>query len=213
MHDHLIALSGIAKFREGRPVLRSVDIVISPGELHLILGANGAGKSTLLRIMAGLLRPCAGEMERKDGAAIAYIGHPTFLYGGMTALQNLQFQARINGVSRAEKTENELMELLARADLAAHAHTKARHFSRGMAQRLNLCRALLVNPRLFLLDEPFTGLDAASRNKMRAELLRQRDLGRGIALVSHDPDADGALASHCHELVSGRLITRRADTC
>lgn len=210
MAEHLIALTDIARFREGKPVLRSISLTVSPGELHIVLGANGAGKSTLLRIMAGLLRPSSGEIRRNENTVAAYLGHPTFLYGGLTAMQNLRFQAHIN---RIKSSDDALRGLLDQVGLDAHAHTRAGAFSRGMAQRLNFCRVLLLKPQLLLLDEPFTGLDIPSRRVIREELRALRESGRGIVLVSHDPEADAVLASHCHELVSGRLNTKEFPPC
>lgn len=202
MPDAPIAIASLSKFQGERIILRNLDFVGKAGALTLVLGANGAGKSTLLRIMAGLTRPTSGKVERRENLRMAYIGHPTFLYPGLTALQNLAFQSKINGLSL---TEADLLEILKKAGLAAYAYEPARVFSRGMAQRLNFCRALMLEPELLLLDEPFTGMDAQSQAAMRAELARRRDHGACIILVSHAPQADAAMSTDILTLARGKL--------
>lgn len=202
MSDRLFAATNISKIQGDRIILRNLNLVGEVGALTLVLGANGAGKSTLLRILAGLTRPSAGKLSRKEDLRMAYIGHPTFLYPNLTAIQNLSFHAKIQGL---KPTEAGLLEQLKKAGLIAHAYEPARVFSRGMAQRLNFCRALLSSPDLLLLDEPFTGMDAPSQAAMRMELARRRDSGACIVLVSHNPEADATLATQVLRLARGSL--------
>lgn len=205
MPEPLIAITGLSKFQGDRIILRNLNFEGRGGSLVLLQGANGAGKSTLLRIMAGLTRPTAGKVERAEN--LAYIGHPTFLYPGLTAIQNLAFQAKINNLALSEQ---DLLGILKKAGLAAYAYEPVRVFSRGMAQRLNFCRALMPEPELMLLDEPFTGMDAPSQAAMRSELERRRDAGACIILVSHTPQADAPLATEMLTLARGSLSARES---
>lgn len=148
----MLRLENLAKLYGLKVVFKGVSCRFTAGSITLLAGGNGAGKSTLLRIVAGLSRPSAGEVvfdgtgaggvAREDGPRLAYLGHATFVYPGLSALENLQFWARAHGLrpSRAE-----LLALLEHVGLAAHAEERAGVFSRGMAQRLNLARVLLLD--------------------------------------------------------------------
>jgi len=205
----LLELRGIAKFFGHRCIFRSVDLAVARGTVTLLTGANGAGKSTLLRLMAGLLRPSAGSCEcRAADGRVAYLGHATFLYPGLTAWENLDFWREAQGLRRAEA---DLAALLERVGLERHAHERAGIFSRGMSQRLNLARALLVEPELLLLDEPGTGLDSRAAAMLRGEIVRARQRGAGIVWISHDVAADAPLADRVLTLEQGRLGDQGAD--
>lgn len=203
MAQKLIELSRIAKFHGEKPVLANVNLDGCPGEFHLLLGANGAGKTTLLRIMAGLSAPERGKIAKHG--RVAFLGHQTWLYPELTALENLKFQAKINGLS---PTENAVMDILALAGLKPHAHERARVFSRGMAQRLNFCRLLLLDPQIYLLDEPFTGMDRASRELLTRELAIRTNRGACLFMVSHAPQEEGHNATHVHTLERGVLSSQ-----
>lgn len=192
--------------------LDGLSFTMAQGQIIGLLGRNGAGKSTLLRIIAGLSRPSAGEVifdgtgaggvAREDGPRLAYLGHATFVYPGLSALENLQFWARAHGLrpSRAE-----LLALLEHVGLAAHAEERAGVFSRGMAQRLNLARVLLLDADLVLLDEPGTGLDVNSMALVRREMLAARERGACVIVVSHDLAGDSPLADRLLLLENRRL--------
>lgn len=191
-------LSGVGMRYGGRVVLRNVCLDIAPGAVSLLVGPNGAGKSTLLRIMAGLLRPSAGTVQPTfegqtpgRGSGIGYLGHATFVYPGLSALENLAFWSGLHGLDADRKA---LTTALARVGLARYAQERAGGFSRGMAQRLNLARVLLLDPDLLLLDEPGTGLDQASLTMLKKEIALAKTRGAGVVWISHDVPADAPLA-------------------
>ena len=203
MASVLLELRGIAKFYGHRCIFRAVDLVVARGTVQLLTGANGAGKSTLMRLMAGLLRPSAGVCECLAAAGrVAYLGHATFIYPGLTALENLDFWRKAQDLRLAEA---KLMALLERVGLERHAHERAGVFSRGMAQRLNLARTLLVEPELLLLDEPGTGLDSRAAVMLREEIGYARQRGAGVVWVSHDVAMDAPFADRVLILEQGRL--------
>ena len=204
-----LVLERVGKRYGGARVLRNIDCALFPGAVTLVTGGNGAGKTTLLKIMAGLSRPSAGRVrfpaaQAPDGAGprLGYVGHATFLYPGLTALENLAFWRT---AYRLTQDGEALLALLARVGLAAHAHERARVFSRGMAQRLNLARVLMLAPDILLLDEPATGLDAPSRELLRREIAQARAAGVCVALVSHDLAGDAPLADRVLELADGTV--------
>ncbi len=196
----MLHLHRVAKLFGLKAVLRNVSCTFTPGSVTLLVGDNGAGKSTLLRMAAGLSRPSAGEITRAENAVIGYVGHATFLYPGMTALENLAFWARLYGTSTREK---DLLALLDQVGLSAHAHERAGVFSRGMAQRLNLARVLMRPADLLLLDEPGTGLDASSRALLREQMRAARDRGACVIVVSHDFADDSVVADRVVALRNG----------
>ena len=199
----LLELRGIAKFFGSRCIFKSVELAVARGTVHLLTGANGTGKSTLMRLMAGLLRPSAGSCEcHAAEGRVAYLGHATFLYPGLTALENLDFWSKAQSLGLKEAN---LMAFLERVGLERHAHERAGIFSRGMAQRLNLARALLIEPELLLLDEPGTGLDRRAATILREEIVRARQRGAGIVWISHDVAADAPCADRVLILEQGRL--------
>lgn len=199
----LLELHNIARMYGTRCVFKNVSLRLSAGSLTLLVGANGAGKSTLMHIMAGLARPSAGTVTHGVQAAeIAYLGHATFLYPTLTAVENLRFWGSLYGVPVTERIIN---EVLARVALQKHAHERAGVFSRGMAQRLNVARVLLLKPRLLLLDEPSTGLDSSSNQMLRREILLARESGAAVVWISHDVQTDAPLADRLIALHSKRL--------
>lgn len=200
-------------------VLRQVNCALRRGKVSLVVGDNGAGKSTLLKIMAGLSKPSSGLVllapDRESGApdpTLGYVGHATFIYPGLTALENLAFWRTALDL---RLDDGALLGLLERVGVASHAHERARVFSRGMAQRLNLARALMLSPDILLLDEPATGLDAPARELLRREIVQARERGACVVLVSHDLAGDAELADHVLALRKGGIAYDgpRADFC
>lgn len=199
----LLALRGVSRRFGSRTALRDVTLSVAPGTVTLLAGGNGAGKTTLLRLMAGLLKPSEGCVERAcPEERSGYLGHATFLYPGLSALENLAFWQGLHGGDTDAAT---LEAALDRVGLAAHGDEKAGGFSRGMAQRLNLARVLLQRPDLLLLDEPGTGLDVAARALLHREIAAARDRGAGLVWVSHDLLGDLPLADRVVAL-AGRQV-------
>jgi heme ABC exporter ATP-binding subunit CcmA len=185
--------------------------MVRPGETVVVAGPNGAGKTTLLRVLAGLMRPEAGEVRvlgrpvRGDGAAgrraLGLVSHQSLLYDDLTLAQNLTFAARLY---RLPRPADAAREALAVAGLAARADESPRRLSRGMTQRAAIARALLHRPRVLLLDEPFTALDAAAAERLRGELAARLAEGMGMVLVTHRLSEVWALATRITVLAEGR---------
>jgi len=206
---------GIEKRFGPSVALRGVDLELAAGSSLAVLGPNGAGKTTLLRLISGLARPSAGELEvggLRAGkpaarAQVGLIAHATFLYSELTARENLIFAARIFGVPNPQARAD---ELLAEAELEHVAHRITGGFSRGMAQRLSIARGLVHDPALLLLDEPFTGLDAPAAEKLSARLAALRDKRRSLVIVTHDVRHAAELADVAIVLARGRVVHQLA---
>jgi heme exporter protein A len=199
----VLELDRVAHFYDHVLVFRDISCKFGAGSITLLLGGNGAGKSTLLRIMAGLTRPASGTVRfTETSRRIGHLAHSTFVYPALTALENLTFWRDAHCLAA---TGADLLKILERVDLAARAHDRAGTFSRGMAQRLNLARILLLEPDVLLLDEPDTGLDATSQAMLREEILEARGRGACAILASHDVARDAPLADRALLLEKGRL--------
>lgn len=170
-----------------------VSLRVSPGEFITIFGPNGAGKTTLIKLMTGLTRLTKGEItigglninddHDRLRRNIGLISHQTFTYGQLTALENLLFFAELYGVeNRRDRAE----ELLKEVGLIERADDLARTFSRGMLQRLSIARALIHDPGILFLDEPFTGLDQHAAETLKQSLARLRDEKRTIVMITHN---------------------------
>lgn len=202
----LLRLTKVAKFYGNRLVIKDVSFKAAPGTVTLLAGPNGAGKSTLLKLMAGLSRPSAGSVERGVAEdSLGYLGHQTFIYPELTAFENLAFWARLHGLAPERCTEEALLAALDRMELKRFAFERAGGFSRGMAQRLNLARVLLLSPSLLLLDEPGTGLDTQSMAILHREIAAARDRGAGIVWISHSVAEDLVRADHVLAIAEKRV--------
>lgn len=188
----MLRLVAISKKYGSRLLFKGLDLHLEAGSITLLAGSNGAGKSTLLRIIAGLSRPDSGTVACElPQEKIGFLGHPTFLYPGLTALENLEFWAKLLGL---KPTEQSLLQALTQVNLARYAEERAGIFSRGMAQRLNLARLLLPEPSLLLLDEPGTGLDAPSRALLYSSIAAASQRGASVLWISHDVAEDSQRA-------------------
>ena len=176
----------------------------------MVVGPNGAGKTTLLRMLAGLMRPTAGQirvlgqpLEQRSAqtrGAIGLLSHQSLLYDDLTLLENLTFAARLYGLDRPGAVAE---AALAQAGLGDRAHELPRRLSRGLLQRAAIARAVLHRPKVLLLDEPFTSLDAAAANGLRADLRMRLGQGLGVVLVTHHLTEVWDLASRVAVLVHG----------
>jgi heme ABC exporter ATP-binding subunit CcmA len=190
--------------------LAGVDFAVPAGRVLAVLGPNGAGKSTLLRILAGLARPSAGAVRIGAGAGdrrrvrgrVGYVGHATFLYPHLSARENLVFAARLYGVADPAARA---AALLAEQGLEPLADRAAGSFSRGQAQRLAIARGLVHDPPVVLLDEPFTGLDPTSADRLAARVRALAAAGRAVVFVTHDLAQAAALGHRALLLVRGRI--------
>jgi heme exporter protein A len=177
-----IELAGVGRAYGDRVVLRDVSASVPKGATLVVFGPNGAGKTTLLRIVAGLLRAQAGKVA-VDGR-IGLLGHEPMLYRDLSVRQNLEFHARLHSVPFGR-----IDELLDAVGMRPRAEEPVRTLSRGMTQRVAVCRALLHSPEVLLLDEPYANLDPGARAVV-APLLA----GGTRLLISHDVDAGMAEA-------------------
>ena len=208
-----LTVSNISRHYGRRRALAGVSVTLRAGELVGLLGPNGAGKSTLLGLLATLIQPSAGTVlygDRPAGAAgralrarLGFLSHELQLYAELTARENLEFFGGLHGLRDRTSRAAAALE---RAGLAGRADDLVQGFSRGMRQRLALERTLLHDPRLVLLDEPFTGLDETAG---RALAERLRALGRDrriVLLATHDLEAVEGLLDRMLLLRAGRMI-------
>lgn len=164
-----------------------MDLEISRGDCLAIFGPNGAGKTTLLKVIASLTQPTNGEISfkghnrRRDG--VGYVSHLSLLYNELTGMENLLFYARLFQIKDAQLRA---AEMLSKMGLKEARNQPAREYSRGMKQRLTLARALLHEPQLLLLDEPYTGLDQHGCRLFTEVLRGLKQEGRTILLVTHN---------------------------
>ena len=213
-----LAVRGVSRHYGRQRALSRVSLAAAAGEIIGLLGPNGAGKSTLLGVLATLIAPSRGKVlygerpARELGAALrrrlGYLSHDLQLYPELTAAENLEFFARLYGDARPA---DRVAAALARARLTDRAGDRVGGFSRGMRQRLALERALLHEPRLVLLDEPFTGLDERSVRDFVARLRGLRDVGRIVLLATHDLDIVDGLLDRALVLRAGRTVPFAAD--
>jgi heme ABC exporter ATP-binding subunit CcmA len=207
-----VRAEGLERRFAGTPVLAGVDLVVAPGDVVGLLGANGAGKTTLLRCLALLLRPSAGRLALFGTAAAAappslrrrlgWVGHESCCYADLTGAENLALYAELFDLPDVRAR---VAEAIAWAGLDGAARRPVRVYSRGMAQRLALARALLHQPDLLLLDEPFTGLDPPGADALAARLAALAAAGRAVVLASHDLERLAPLATRLVILHRGRV--------
>jgi heme exporter protein A len=174
-------------------VFRALDLDVAGRDFLVVTGPNGSGKSTLLALCAGLLAPTGGELE-VDAARerIGYLAHEPLVYRELTALENLDLYGRLY---RIPERRERIGMLLERFGLWEVRRERVAAFSRGMAQRLALCRALLHDPDLVLLDEPYSGLDDAGADLLDGELAALREGKHTCVLATHDPQRVAQLAT------------------
>jgi heme exporter protein A len=188
----MIAAHGLGKRFGDKRVLRNVDLCVARGGFAVVTGANGSGKTTLLRICAGLARPTEGELRIDAGrAAIGYLAHEPLVYRELTGLENLELYGRLY---RVPERRERIGMLLERFGLWDARHDRVVSYSRGMTQRLALCRVLLHDPALLVLDEPYTALDEQGAALLDDQLDELRG-ARTFLVSTHDPARVQRLAS------------------
>ena len=188
----MISARGLGRRFGSKRVLRDLDLEVRAGELLLVTGPNGSGKSTLLALIAGLLAPTEGESEVDlPRGRLGYLAHEALVYKELTALENLDLYGRLYHVPERRETIGALLE---RFGLWEARHQRVGSFSRGMQQRLALCRVLLHGPELLLLDEPYSGLDASARTLVD-DVLAEAAGSRTLVVASHEPEHIRPLAT------------------
>jgi ABC-2 type transport system ATP-binding protein len=198
-----------------RPAVDNLDLCVRPGEFYCLLGPNGAGKTTTLRMVAGLLRPDRGSISvfgidaLADPVAaksiMAWVSDEPMIYDKLTPLEYLEFVAGLWGIDPtvAEARANELNGWLG---LAQNAHERCEGFSKGMRQKVALAGALVHDPRLIILDEPLTGLDAGSARQVKTVLRERVAAGGTVIMTTHILEVAERMADRIGVIAGGRLI-------
>jgi heme exporter protein A len=188
----VIRARALEKRYGSRRALRPLDFELERGGFLVVTGANGSGKTTLLRLVVGLAAPTGGEVEvAADRGGLGFLGHEPLLYRDLTALENLDLYGRLYRVPERRERAGMLLERFGLWDVRAE---RVASYSRGMVQRLALCRALLHDPELLVLDEPFTALDAEGA-ELLDRWLRELAGSATVLLTTHDPERVEPLAS------------------
>ena len=214
--NSVISTRGLGRRFGGRVAVNDVTLALEEGDCLALFGPNGAGKTTLLRMLAGLLRPTSGTglvsgIELPGGAelraAVGYISHASMLYAALTARENIELTARLFGVRDPRAAARRALE---RMEIVDRAETPVRQLSRGMQQRVSIARATVHDPRVVLLDEPFTGLDDSGSAALGAHLAALRAAGTTMVLVTHQIAEGLALATHAAIMREGSLVRLEA---
>jgi ABC-2 type transport system ATP-binding protein len=209
-----LEVCGLVK-RFDRPAVNGLDLNVRAGEFYALLGPNGAGKTTTLRMIAGLLRPDAGTIRVVGIDALldpeaakhvmAWISDEPMIYDKLSPLEYLEFVAGLWDIA-PELAEPRARELLHWLDLLPHAHERCEGFSKGMRQKVALAGALIHDPRLIILDEPLTGLDAGSARQVKSVLRERVRAGGTIIMTTHILEVAERMADRIGVIARGRLI-------
>ncbi|HEU0303381.1 MAG TPA: ABC transporter ATP-binding protein [Gaiellaceae bacterium] len=187
----MIRATGLAKRYGDKRVLQGIDFELERGGFVVVTGPNGSGKTTLLRLVAGLATPTSGTLDvDATRGQIGFVGHEPLVYRELTALENLDLYGRLYAVPERRERIGMLLERFGLWDARSELVST---FSRGMAQRLALCRSLLHEPDLLILDEPYSALDEAGAELLDRELAELRAT-RTCLVATHDPSRLAALA-------------------
>jgi len=212
-----LQVQGLSKNFGGKQAVADLDLKVRAGELYALLGPNGAGKTTSLRMITGLLRPDSGEVSvfgvdlRSDPAGakrlVAWLPDEPMVYDKLTAFEYLAFVAGLWGVepSVARLRAEELLRWL---DLWDERDQRCETFSRGMKQKAALAGALIHEPRLLILDEPLTGLDAGAARQVKDLLQERVRAGATVILTTHILEVAERLADRIGIIQAGRLLTQ-----
>jgi ABC-2 type transport system ATP-binding protein len=211
-----LELRGLRKSFD-RPAVDGLDLSVRAGEFYTLLGPNGAGKTTTLRMVVGLLRPDAGAIRvlgidaLADPVAakrvMAWISDEPMIYDKLTPVEYLEFVAGLWGIVPAT-AQARARDLIGWLNLAPHAHQRCEGFSKGMRQKVALAGALVHEPRLIILDEPFTGLDAGSARQVKTVLRDHVAAGGTVIMTTHILEVAERMADRIGVIAGGRLIAQ-----
>jgi ABC-type multidrug transport system ATPase subunit len=206
-----VSVSGIIRHFGRFAALRGITADFAPGRLYVVLGDNGAGKSTLLRIIAGLMPSTGGELRvlgssnlRAVAIQVGYMGHAPLLYDELDALENLRYFAGLYGIH----DDRLCAAAIERVGLDPSLKRRLGQYSQGMRQRISLARAILHDPQLLLLDEPFSNVDVGSARAMSRLLGEMRDQGKTIFVVTHQASVLAPVADETVLLSNGLIVAR-----
>ncbi|HET7751105.1 MAG TPA: ABC transporter ATP-binding protein [Terriglobales bacterium] len=209
-----VALSHVSKIFGRFAALRDVSAEFAPGKLYAILGDNGAGKTTLLRAMVGLARPTRGTITllgsedlRVATPEIGYMAHPTLLYEEMSGMENLRYFAALYGIREDQPCERAIRAV----GLDPALTRRVGQYSQGMRQRLSLARAVVHDPKILFLDEPFSNVDVVSAREMVHVLAQMRDLGKTIFIVTHQAALLEGVADEFICMAAGQVSVRTRE--
>ncbi len=208
----VIVITGLIKQFGRFAALRGLSAEFDAGKFHVILGDNGAGKTTLLRALAGLAQPTRGTvsilgMDPQEACReIGYMAHPSLLYDEMSGMENLRYFARLYDIVGDERCEQVIRAVRLDPELARPVG----QYSQGMRQRMSLARAILHDPKILLLDEPFSNVDVHSAREMVALLKAMRDAGKTIFVVTHQAALLEGVADEFVWMQAGQIVERTA---
>ena len=210
-----VAVSDLVKQFGRFAALRGVTAEFALGRLYAILGDNGAGKTTLLRALAGLAPPTRGSISilgttdlRSVCGQLGYMAHPSLLYDEMSGMENLGYFARLYDVANSDRR---CAEVIRAVKLDPSLTRPVGQYSQGMRQRMSLARALLNDPKILLLDEPFSNVDLRSAREMVSLLTGLRDAGKTIVVVTHQASLLEGAADEFVWMEAGQIVSRTSD--
>lgn len=210
----IISVSNLTKQFGRFAALRGVTAAFGEKRLYAILGDNGAGKTTLLRVLAGLVQPSQGQVSifgeqnpRNACRQFGYMAHPSLLYDELNGLENLQYFARLYGMNDSKRCR----QVIDAVGLDPALQRPVGQYSQGMRQRISLARAILHDPKLLLLDEPFSNVDVKSAREMVRLLAGMRDAGKTIFVVTHQASLLDGAADEFVWMQGGQIVNRTRD--
>ena len=209
-----VTVTGLVKQFGRFAALRGVTAEFAPNRLYAILGDNGAGKTTLLRALAGLTPPTRGSISmlgtadlRSVCGQMGYMAHPSLLYDEMSGMENLRYFARLYDVLDKDRCA----DVIRAVKLDPSLTRPMGQYSQGMRQRMSLARALLNDPKILLLDEPFSNVDMRSAREMVSLLMGLRDAGKTIFVVTHQASLLEGAADEFVWMEAGKIVSRTPD--
>jgi ABC-type multidrug transport system ATPase subunit len=211
----VVAVTNLVKQYGRFAALRGVSAEFAAGRFYAILGDNGAGKTTLLRSLAGLTPPTRGTISmlgttnlRSVCGQLGYMAHPSLLYDEMSGMENLRYFARLYGMDGSDDT---CAGVIRKVNLDPALGRPVGQYSQGMRQRMSLARALLNDPKILLLDEPFSNVDVRSAREMVSLLMGLRDSGKTVFVVTHQASLLGDAADEFVWMEAGQIVSRTPD--